>query len=588
MHKLALILAVGAIAVLGCNNNNNGNGQPDMSIGGGGGDGGVGADMTPPLDMVDTTTAPAPTSTHVGATGPSAGLVTAGVTAAAYLLNPTAGTPATGQLHVATAAGVDKVIDTGVSIGGYALSADGKHVIYTKPSGGAGSLFWADASAATVTPKTLFTGNYAAAQLNQGGFMAPSTHFFLAGVKAAGVAASLDLHVIDMSNGNDVYDRLNGGFDYQEVVLPDDTMFFQDTAGGTGTTTPPVQTLYSISLTGVMTTSTASTVTTRTSSFTPTADDKTVVIQKTSGDIYTWNVTAHTLSSAALVTGAAKLTLGGNANGPIAYLGGDGSVHVITTDGMKLLDTAASAMTSVNAPIILAPDGGDVYFFQNGDLSTGGVQNNMGTLMRVAVQSGATPSKVADKVSIRDVQVMDNAILFLQNLAAPPMPPAIQFGDAAVAQRDGTGITALGTKVPVGGLMAVNPGPDTWFAMHLAMSTDDSATHTPIDGSLPALGSLMWADYTGGAEKTLDATVHQGAFGFALDDGRTAAFVTGAAWNATANNYVGSLAFIAARAPSMKVDGMLSGVSELGPIVARSLFVNAPAAATAGVYFVKY
>jgi hypothetical protein len=38
----------------------------------------------------------------------------------------------------------------------------------------------------------------------------------------------------------------------------------------------------------------------------------------------------------------------------------------------------------------------------------------------------------------------------------------------------------------------------------------------------------------------------------------------------------------------MKVDGMLTGVSELGPIVNRSLFVNAPTAATAGVYFVKY
>ena len=90
---------------------------------------------------------PTPTATHVGATGPSAGLVTNGIGAAAYLLNPTVGAPTTGELHVATAAGVDKKIDTGVTIGGYALSGDGKHVIYTKPSGQAGSLFWADASA---------------------------------------------------------------------------------------------------------------------------------------------------------------------------------------------------------------------------------------------------------------------------------------------------------------------------------------------------------------------------------------------------------------------------------------------------------
>ena len=97
-----------------------------------------------------------------------------------------------------------------------------------------------------------------------------------------------------------------------------------------------------------------------------------------------------------------------------------------------------------------------------------------------------------------------------------------------------------------------------------------------------------WNDYTAAAAITLDAKVHQGAFGFAADDGRTAAFVTGGTWNATANNYVGSLSLIAARLPSMKIDGMLTGVSELGPIVNRSLFVNAPTATTAGVYFVKY
>ena len=38
----------------------------------------------------------------------------------------------------------------------------------------------------------------------------------------------------------------------------------------------------------------------------------------------------------------------------------------------------------------------------------------------------------------------------------------------------------------------------------------------------------------------------------------------------------------------MTVDGMLTGVSELGPIINRSLFVNAPTATTAGVYFVTY
>jgi hypothetical protein len=206
--------------------------------------------------------------------------------------------------------------------------------------------------------------------------------------------------------------------------------------------------------------------------------------------------------------------------------------------------------------------------------------------MRVAVTSGAAPSKIADLTSILDLQVFDNAVLFLQKLPVPPATGA-QYAEAAMSKRDGTGITTLGTKVPVGGLQAVNPGPDTWFSMFLTAGADD-AVNKPIDGSPAVTGKLTWVDYTGAAATTLDATVHAGAFGFAADDGRTAAFVTGAAFNATAHNYVGALKFLAAKAPSMAVDGMLTGVSELGPIINRSHFVNAPTATTAGVYFVTY
>ena len=92
--------------------------------------------------------------------------------------------------------------------------------------------------------------------------------------------------------------------------------------------------------------------------------------------------------------------------------------------------------------------------------------------------------------------------------------------------------------------------------MFLTAGADD-AVNTPVDGSPAVTGKLTWVDYTGAAAVTLDATVHAGAFGFALDDGRTAAFVTGAAFNATAHNYVGALKFIAARDPATAVDGTL-------------------------------
>lgn len=578
-------LIIAALIAVGCHDNSGGT-THDMAMNGGGGDdmsGPPGPDMTPPLDMVDTTAIPNPMTMHVGMTGNTCCLVTAGATATAYLLNPTAGTPGSGALRVVTKAGVDKAVDTGVTIGGFAITPDGKAVIYTKP---AGTMFWADVSGATVTPKSLFGGaSVQSPTLASAGFMSPSGHYFLVGVKTT-LAASTDLHVVDMKTGNDVYQRLNGGFDYIQLVLPDDTLFFQDTAGGTGTGSPPVQTLYWTPL-PPPTPTTANSINTRTASLTPTADNKTLTYMKTNGDLYTWDVTAHTGAGSKIASNVVKYALGGAANGPVAYIGTDGSIHVQATDGTKLLDTAASKATSFNAPIVLAPDNGDVYFYQNGDVVNGGVQNNAGTLMRVAVMANATPSKVADLVSIIDLQVMDNALLFLRNIGIPGMPPKGQFGDAAKANRDGTNITALGLKVPVGGLRAVNPGPNTWFAMHLANSVDDGGTNTPINGSPPVTGKLMWADYMGGSELQIDAIGHQGAFEFS-DDGRDVVFVGAAAWSATPMNYAGALKFLATRAPMTNINGNLAGVTELGPVSSRALFVNAPGATPAGVYYVTY
>jgi hypothetical protein len=573
MNKHTWIFAVAAVAWLGCSDNNNGNGAHDMAMDNGGGDGGGPADMTPPNDLVDTTTPPAPTATHVGATGPSAGLVALGDKMAAYLLNPT-GSPATGALHVVTAAGVDKAIDTGVPIGGYALGADGKSIIYAKA---AGTLFWADPSIATPAPKSVFTTGVISNTLAQAGFYSPSGHYFLIGVSAPGVAVSPDLHVIDAHTGTDVYQRKNGEFDYLESVMPDDTMIFQDTAGGMTTGSTPVQTLYWVALPGTVA---AAPIDTHTSTFQPSADGKTLIVLKTSGALETWDAVAKPATTKPLATGVAVYTVGGDANGPVAYVGADRSVHVIGLDGTKLLDIAATATTAgdVLAAPALSPDNTHVFYWQNVER-----QENRGTLMHAAVTSGATPNKVGDKISMPDLHVNDSSLVFLTNV-----DNVGQFGDGASSDIDGGNIKMLGTKCNVGGLAAVNPGPATWFAMQLTAAVDDSATNSTIDGSPAIYGALSFYDNNGGAAVALDAKVHAGTYSFAADDGRTAAFVTGATFNATAGNYVGALSLIAARLPSMKVDGMLTGVSELGPIVNRSLFVNAPTATMAGVYFVKY
>lgn len=573
MRTSSIILACALIA--GCGDNNQ-NGNHDLSMAGGG-DGGDTVDLLPPLDLTDTTTPPAPTVKHVGGTGPTAGLVVAG-DEAAYLLNPAAGSPATGELHVVKSDGTDRTVATGIAIGSYGLAPDGKSIVWISAAGQSFALNTLDLTSATSTAKMPITTGVSSASIGAGIF-APSGHYFIAGVLPPNVGTSPDFHVVDLRTGTDVYDRLNGAFDYIEVVLPDDTMLFTDTAGGMGTGgAPPVNTLYWVSIPNAMTAA-AATINTHVTAIVPSADNKTLLFQRTNGDLVKWDLTAKTGAGTTLATGVTKFTIGSGANGPVAYLGGDKSVHVIGFDGTKLLDvTPTAAAADVFGSVLLAPDAADLYYWQNFD-----TQDHRGTLMRVAVTSGATPSKVGDKISSSDVNITDSALVLLQNVDDKG-----QFGDVVKANRDGTGITPLGMKANVGGLAVVNPGPATWFAMHLTAAVDDSATNSTINGSPAIYGGLAWADYTGAAEIALDAKAHAGTFAFAADDGRTAAFVTGATFNATAGNYVGSLALIAARLPSMKVDGMLTGVSELGPIVNRSLFVNAPTATMAGVYFVKY
>lgn len=566
------LLALFAVALMGCSDPGS-KGSSDMAGVGSVDGAAIGPDMTPAADMVDTTPIPAPTIKHVGATGVTCCIVTDGNAHAAYLAAPSPLPNVSGTLHVTKSDGTDVQVAAPVPAGGFVLAPDGKSILFTKAANTSNALYWADVTGATVTPKQIVATGFPTPQITPNNFFTPSGHFFVFGVLAPNVASSPDLHVVDVRTGTDVYQRLNGAFQYVQVVLPDDTMLLQDTAGGTGMGMPPVQTLYWVALPG---TTPAAAITTRTASFAPTADNKTLIILKTNGDLLTWDLTTKTGAGNKIASGVATFSLGRTPTGPIAYLGADRSVHVLGTDGAKLLELPATAAADLFGPVILTPDSGHAYFFQNVD-----TQDNRGTLLHVAVSSGATASKVADKVSLRDLSITDNAIVFLQNV-----DDLGQFGDAAKAALDGSGVALLGMKANVGGLKVVNPGPDTWFAMHLTGAAIDTANST-IDGSQNVLGGLGFADYTGASEIAVDPKVHAGTFAFS-DNGRDAVFVTAAAFNATAGNYVGSLGFIATRAPSTKIDGMLSGVSEVGTIVSRSLFVNAPTATPAGVYFISY
>jgi hypothetical protein len=592
---VALLLVAGCSSGNGGNGGHGGNGGNGGNGGAGGGggnvggngDGGVGDGGGATGDMTDVTAPPAPTSTLVGAPGKPSFLTTDGNQHAAYLLNAAANASTmgtAGELHVTTSSGGDVKVASGVYSNEFALSPNGKSIfweVFSSASTGAASLMWLDLTQAAAKPQTAVpSGLPVTPQMNAFGqttytpgalppVFSPSGKYLLVPVGTSPGSPTPDLHVIDTTTGKDIYQRPNGAAVYQQLILPDDTMIFQDTVGGQSSTSTPVQTLFWIKLPG---TATATTIT-HTASFLPTADNKTLVILKTNGDLLAWDLVAKSGGGTTLASGAASYSLGTTPKGPVAYVGADKSLHVVATDGTKLLDVAASAAGDVDGTPQIAPDGHDVYYWQNVEQ-----QEKRGTLMRVAVASGATPTKVADKVSTDDLQITDDAIVLLQNV-----DDLGQLGDAAHAARDGTGIAALGSKAAVGALRLANPGPKTWFALHLSGGAVDSS-NTVLDGSPNISGGLAFAS-DGSGDMMLDAKVQAGAYGFS-DDGRDVAFIGGATF--ANGGYAGALSFVATRAPATKIDGKLAGVTELGPIVSRSLFVSAPGAAMAGVYFVKF
>ncbi|MGZ3405404.1 MAG: hypothetical protein ACXVAN_03105 [Polyangia bacterium] len=594
MRKHIFILAV-ALALGGCNHDDGGNGGNGGT--GGTGGGGDNADMATPNDLEVNTTPPSPTAMHVGATGVTSNLVTAGGHAA-YLLNAAPMTSSgttigvAGELHVVTFDGTDVTVAPNVLAERYQLAPDGKSIFWISfdptngPTSGTASLEYlslsAGATAKAITGQMPVTNLvqdptkaavYSPNPLTMESFFSPSAKYFLVAIAPAKESTEPDLHVIDTSSGMDVYQRPNGAALYSQVVLPDDTMLFQDTAGGTSTSSTPVQTLYWVALPGG---TAPAQIATKTASILPTADNKTILILTTGGNLLTWDATNKASAAKPLASNVALLSLGGAATGPVAYVGWDHSVHVVATDGTKKLDLdGATANADLFGAIRLSPDGANVYYFQNAE-----PQNRRGTLFRAAVAAGATPAHVADKVSLADLAATGDALVFLQNV-----DDVGAFGDAATAALDGSGVKTLGTKAPVGGLRVGAAG-SSWYALHLTGAAAVAA-NTPIDGSPAITGGLAFVAGGSAADVSLDATVHQGAFGFS-DDGLAAVFAAGATWDATAKNWLGALSFIATGAPSTKIDGTVAGVSELGPIAGRSLFVSAPGASPAGIYFVRY
>jgi hypothetical protein len=212
-------------------------------------------------------------------------------------------------------------------------------------------------------------------------------------------------------------------------------------------------------------------------------------------------------------------------------------------------------------------------------------QNSQGTLMHLSATAGATPTKIADSASIFDVHPLaGGALLYVANVDGTGVS-----GDAFKSARDGSGAMPLGTKVPVGFLTVTTPtgmpGAANWLSPHL-INAAENMDQKLADAVRAIVGGLELT--TSAANTMIDPTVRLGQYQVS-DDLQSLVYISGGAYDAMANNYVGSLEFVPADMPTMKpAMPILTGVTELGSVVKRSLFVNAPKAPTPGVYLINF
>lgn len=554
---------------------------------------------------------PKPVVKLAGMGGVTGGLVTDAVGKhAAYLLNPKEaditvmvqgqsemGSIGTGgELHVASSDGSDIMVTAHSMIGNYMISPGGEGLFFLdydptsdyKNGGGTFKYLNLEKSGATATT---IIDKTAASQVQTLDPSDPSTTLYLPpGISAfpqfspsgkyilissyPGGTSLPDFNLFDVSTGTSAYTVAKGGNVYQQLFLSDDTLFYQNDEGGTtnttGDPTPPVQALYWTKLPGGAPTK----IVERTSKFATTADEKTLVIQTTNGDLFTYDIASKALATAPLASKVVSYIVGGQDKGPVAYVSNDGSVHVVDTSGKALADNTTAAADLLGNPI-LSPDAQHLYFWQ--DVHP---QDSQGTLMHMPVATGASATMIDTKVSLSDFNVLDQGLVFLDGLDTNGTS-----GTAVFTALDGSAKISYGSLVPVGGLQVVEPSKTQWFSMHLTNSKADTG-NAPITGKA-LTGSVEFDGSTAMMPVVLDTASFAGGFEFS-DDGGVGIFIGAETFNMLGSSYAGELNFILATAPATKIDAKLAGVSELGTVSKRTLFVSAPGAMAPGVYYVKY
>jgi hypothetical protein len=124
-----------------------------------------------------------------------------------------------------------------------------------------------------------------------------------------------------------------------------------------------------------------------------------------------------------------------------------------------------------------------------------------------------------------------------------------------------------------------------WMSAHQTGSSEDK-TKQLADATRAIVGGLELTTPSG--TTMIDPMTRVGQFQLS-DDLQTLVYVGGSTLDPLFDNYVGGLSFVPTATPTMKLAApILTGVSEVGSVVKKSLFVNAPKAPQPGVYFVSF
>jgi hypothetical protein len=532
-----------------------------------------------------------------------------------YLADATPGTiesnghrhPATGELHLVNAYGADFVLAGVAPAYGYTFSPDGSWAIFlSKIKTNSYSLNFAKLEGPELHQPNVIVvipDSVTEDPLRSQAFFTATGKYMAIGVLPKNVMYSADLHVIDVRTATDVYKLPNGSLDFV-INTSEDSIVYTNSTGSTTVGTPSVQGLYTANLPQLIAKNAQPTLIQDHVSYSALMDDGvTLLYLRTNGDLFLYDLKAKFFTQVG--TNVISWSTGPARRGPVVWVGGDGSLHVVPKLGPEILALPPGS-ADIFTSIIFSPEGARLYWFKK--LLLQGSQGELYTMPLPSTPSAnVTPTRIAGGVSSADFNFINNRLVHARNVDGAGLS-----ADVVSAALDGSDPVVLAHGVPLGGLQTAFPhedfptekkgnmfGPrdmapaviDPVFAsLTNAQQKLDSATGLPrrlIDDGSATFGELSFGRGLNQIMGVINKSVHEGAFRLS-DDGNVLAYVGDAAWNDDLLDFVGTLQLMPTRRDIGVVPPSLEGVAKIGPLVERAMFISAPANRTPGIYFLKF